>query len=387
MNASSDKRRPKVCLISATPLTIHFFFKEFVTELSEWADVTLVFNASENTEIQPIELPCDVESLPLKRQISPVFDLICLIRLFNLFRTKRFDMVITLVPKAGLLGSLAALAANVGVRLHIFQGEVWSSKSGLLRFILKCCDKITVMASNALLAVSISEREFLISEKVVRAENILVLGQGSISGVNTSVFRPDTDARMKWRRHHGIKENECLILFLGRINRDKGVLELFLACRQLLREFADVKLAIVGPDEDSLTNRMIAQLDTQIKSRVICPGLSKVPHEWLNASDILALPSYREGFGVVALEASACERPVIATKIHGLTDAVIDAKTGILVPHRDSEALYNALKLLSQNPDLRVRLGKEGRVRVKDDFEQKVVVKRYIDFIAKLLER
>lgn len=387
MRVASDGQRPKVCLISATPLTIHFFFKEFVTELSEWADVTLIFNASENTEIQPIGLPCEVVNLPLRRQISFGIDLICLIRLFCLFKVRRFDMVITLVPKAGLLGSLAALAANVGIRLHIFQGEVWSSKSGLLRFILKCCDKTTVMASNALLAVSLSEREFLISEKVVRADDIVVLGSGSISGVDTSVFRPYVDARMNWRSRYGIKEHECVILFLGRINRDKGVKELFVAGSRLLEDFADLKLAIVGPDEDNLLHHMLAMLEKKLRSRVIYPGLSKMPHEWLNASDILALPSYREGFGIVALEASACERPVVATKIHGLTDAVVDGRTGILVPHRDSDALYEALKILILNSDLRARFGREGRVRAKDEFEQKVVVKRYIDFIAKLLKR
>lgn len=387
MSAPTSGGRPKVCLVSATPLTIHFFFRKFVVALSEWADVTLVFHNGVDTDVLPLDLPADIIDLPIARQISPFRDLVCLLKLFGIFHTHKFDLVITLVPKAGLLGSVAAAACRVPARLHIFQGEVWSSKSGLLRLLLQVCDRITAASSTALLAVSSSEKAFLLKEKVVCPANIRVLGQGSIAGVDTAVFRPDRDARRLWRARFGVSDKERLILFLGRINRDKGVGELMAAGGRLLLEHPDVKMAFVGPDEENLTRDMTSMFGNGMGARVICPGLSKAPHKWLNASDILVLPSYREGFGVVALEAAACEVPVVATEIHGLTDAVVDGVTGMLVPPRDTNALHEALAKLLAQPKLRARLGRNGRVRAIAEFEQDVVVKRYVEFVAELLGR
>jgi glycosyltransferase involved in cell wall biosynthesis len=387
MSATSPDGRPKVCLVVATPLTIHFFFRKFVVALAEWADVTLVFNEGVDTEVQPLALPADIIALPIGRRIAPFRDLVCLVKLFGIFRSRQFDLVITLVPKAGLLASLAAMASRVPVRLHIFQGEVWSSKSGLLRLILKTCDRITAAASTALLAVSASEKTFLLDEKVVAPKYIEVLGQGSISGVDTALFRPDGDARREWRTGLGIEEDDRLILFLGRINRDKGVGELIDAGRRLLRDFSDVKIAFVGPDEENLMLSMESAFGNQMGTRVICPGLTRTPEKWLNAADVLVLPSHREGFGVVALEAAACEIPVVSTRIHGLTDAIVDGVTGILVPPGNVDALHEALSALLAQPELRARLGREGRMRAVAEFEQDVVVKRYVDFVSELLGR
>ena len=387
MSTRSDSRRPKVCLVSATPLTIHFFFRKFVVSLAEWADVTLVFNEGIDTDVQPLALPAGIIGLPISRRIAPFRDLVCLFKLFGIFRSRQFDLVITLVPKAGLLASLAAMACQVPSRLHIFQGEVWSSKSGLLRLILKTCDRITAAASTALLAVSASEKTFLLDEKVVAPKYIEVLGQGSISGVDTALFRPDGDARREWRTGLGIEEDDRLILFLGRINRDKGVGELIDAGRRLLRDFSDVKIAFVGPDEENLMLSMESAFGNQMGTRVICPGLTRTPEKWLNAADVLVLPSHREGFGVVALEAAACEIPVVSTRIHGLTDAIVDGVTGILVPPGNVDALHEALSALLAQPELRARLGREGRMRAVAEFEQDVVVKRYVDFVSELLGR
>ena len=132
---------------------------------------------------------------------------------------------------------------------------------------------------------------------------------------------------------------------------------------------------------------MESAFGNQLGTRVICPGLTRTPEKWLNAADILVLPSHREGFGIVALEAAACEVPVVATRIHGLTDAVVDGVTGMLVPPRNTDALHEALTTLLAQPELRARLGREGRMRAVAEFEQEVVVKRYVDFVSELLGR
>ncbi len=355
--------------------------------LAKWADVTLVYNESVDTEVQPLALPAGIISLPIARQIAPIRDLFCLIKLLGIFRLYQFDLVITLVPKAGLLASLAARANRVSERLHIFQGEVWASKSGFLRLVLKTCDRITAACSTTLLAVSESEKTFLLSEKVVGSKDITVLGHGSISGVDTELFRPDKKARLGWRKRFDIEEEERLVLFLGRINHDKGVGELIEAGRRLLRNSSDLKIAFIGPDEENLAPRISSTFGEQMGKRVICLGLTKSPEKWLNAADVLVLPSHREGFGVVALEAAACEVPVVATAVHGLTDAVVDGVTGMLIPPRNADAIYGALSTLLAQPELRASFGKEGRMRALKDFEQEVVVMRYVDFVSGLLGR
>ena len=147
----------------------------------------------------------------------------------------------------------------------------------------------------------------------------------------------------------------------------------------------NIRLAVVGPDEEGVLKELMAPIDPEISGRILVEGYSRTPEEWMSASDILVLPSYREGFGVVALEAAAVGLPVIGSNVYGLTDAVADGSTGVLVPPRDSQKLANAMMDLSSDQDLRTTLGTAGKERAKRDFRSADVIAAYDDQFKRLL--
>ena len=377
--------KPKICVVSATPLTLHFFFTEHLRQMSKWADVTIVYNKEYNEEVQPIDAPVAQHHVMIKRRIALVYDFLGLLTLIRFFQRRQFDMVITLVPKAGLLAMIAAFLVKTPVRLVIFQGEIWSSRKGLSRRLLKMADGLTARLSTETLAVSHSEREYLIKEGVVRFTKINVLGAGSIAGVNTSRFKPNKVVRVGMRDQLGIPQAATVLLFLGRITRDKGVFELLSVFSKLTEAKSDVFLLLVGPDEGGITEQLKSMVSLVHRDKLKVVGFTREPETFMATADILCLPSYREGFGMVALEAAACEVPSVGTDIHGLQDAVIHKETGFLVPLGSEDALLNALTVLINSPDLRQTYGKHGRSRVEKDFKAKTVIDVYVKYFQTIL--
>lgn len=377
--------RPKICVISATPLSVYFFFTEHLRDMSSWADVTLIYNMDYNPEVQPIGVPIVQKHIKIKREISLIDDLLGLFSLCRFFYRNKFDMVITLVPKAGFLGMLATSVFKIPVRIHIFQGEVWASRRGLRRLALWLADHLTASLSTRALAVSHSERHFLINEGIINAKKIKVLGSGSISGVDCERFRPNKAARAKLRNELNIPEASILLVFVGRLTKDKGVFELVKAFSTLVKSHRDIFLVLVGPDEDGLTHQLQTMINTEVAGQLKIAGFTQNPAIFIAAADILCIPSYREGFGVVALEAAACQVPVVGSDIHGLRDAVIHEETGLLIELGNEDALLSALNRLIDNPNLRKAYGKRGRSRALEKFKTQNVVDNYVKYFKRSL--
>ena len=372
--------KKKICLVAATPLTFHLFMKEHLNKLAEWSDVTIVYNQNYHKNVQPIKVFAKTKHIEIVRQISILKDLIALGELIHFIKREKFDAVITLVPKAGLLGSLAGRLCGIKTRIHIFQGEVWSSKRGLIRIILKIADKIIVLMSSHLLSVSDSLSKFLVEQKICEDHKVRILGRGSIIGVDTLRFSPDMQHRLTIREKYGISNDERVILYVGRIVKEKGLIELVEALNDLFTKHDGVTLMLIGPDDEDLMPNLRKLVKLENQNRLIFDGLSNSPEKYMAAADIFCLPSYREGFGLAALEAASCALPVVGTQIHGLSDAVIDSETGILVPVANCSELSNALSKLIKNPKLRSLYGRAGRKRAISNFEHQKVVEIYSNF-------
>lgn len=361
---------------------MRWFLLAHIRTLSRHFDVTLVVN-NDAPDLAAL-LPCRIVSLRLERDIAPLADLRALVWLWRHFRAERYQMVHTITPKGGLLGMLAARLAGVPVRLHTFTGQVWATRHGPMRSLLKTLDRLLAACATHVLADSFSQRDFLVTQGVIAARKARVLERGSVAGVDAARFRPDAAARAEVRARFGISAAATVFLYLGRFKRDKGVLDLARAFAQCAAEAAQPQLLLVGPDEEGLLPE-IEQACAACRARLHVVDFSTTPEHYLAASDVLCLPSYREGFGVVIIEAAATGLPAIGSRIYGITDAVVEGDTGLLFEAGDVSGLASGLRTLARDADLRGRMGERARARALSDFAQARLTAALLDYYYALL--
>lgn len=373
----------KLCFVTASPLSLRAFMRNHMLRLAERYEVTAV------ADFSPEDLSNDwlpgvrLVSIAIARQIDPMSDLRALVVLQRLFRREGFDAVHSVTPKAGLLAMTAARLAGVPHRIHCFTGQVWATRMGLVRVLLKSADRMIAVNANHILTDSVSQCEFLEREGVVRSGQAEVLGSGSISGVDLERFRPDEEMRKRIRSDWDVPLNGCLFLFVGRLNRDKGVLDLAQAFAQLARDRDDVWLMVVGPDEAGI-GKDFERACGKALARVRRVDYIATPEHAMAAADVFVLPSYREGFGNVVIEAAACGVPAVASRIYGLTDAVEEDVTGLLYTPGDIMALRDCLQRLCCDSALRFRMGTAARDRVKEYFSMYSVTAAHLAYYEKL---
>jgi glycosyltransferase involved in cell wall biosynthesis len=322
--------------------------------------------------------------MPIERKISLRKDLVSLVTLWQFFRREKFDCVHSITPKAGLLSMVAARFAGIPLRLHTFTGQVWATETGRRKWLLKLLDKILARSATQVLADSFSQRQFLIENGVVRPQDITVLAEGSIAGVDVNRFKFSDEARTRIRQAFGIPANEIAFLFLGRLNRFKGIEDLLHAFAIAAKSNSNLHLIVAGPDEEKLAVAVDA-LASNTAGKVHRLEYVDFPEHYMSAADVFCLPSYREGFGAVLIEAAAVGIPVIASRIYGITDAVDEGKTGLLHTPGAVTEIADAMLLLASNNDLRTRMGAAGRARVIETFSETYVTQAFIEFYRAML--
>lgn len=379
----STPPRKKICIVATVPYALNVFMSPHIKMLSSQYDVTLITNAHLNEVLSLLGKNIKFIPLKIERKISLLKDFQSLVSLCRIFRNKKFDAVHSLTPKAGLVSMLAALVTGVPIRIHVFTGQVWVNKLGFVRAFLKFFDIIISFCSTNLLVDSNTQKRFLISQKISSLKKLKVLGEGSICGVDLSRFKPNALIRLSFRLKLGIPENAITYLFIGRLNRDKGILDLVAAFKILAKENVDVHLLVVGPDEEGLYPKIESML-AGCKTQLHCVGYTEKPEDYMACSDVLCLPSYREGFGSVVIEAAAVGLPAIVTNIYGLQDAVINGKTGILYQPKNVNDLSAAMKLLGKDSTLRFNMAELAKNRVQKYFSTFVLTNEMHHFYASL---
>lgn len=379
----------KIARVSTVAFFIETQLRAQITSLVESsANVTLV--ASETSLSQKFP-GTEYVSIDIPRQISPLKDLMALVRLWRLFRKHKFDIVHSTTPKAGLLCAVAGKLAGISIRIHSFTGQPWVTLNGFKRQVAKCGDWLIGHLNTACYADSESQKAFLVSQKLVSSNKLSVIGKGSLAGVDVKRFDPDIytlTALLNVREELGIPLNAFIFLFVGRIVKDKGVVELIEAFKTTLSEHFDqeIYLLMVGPQE--LSNEELGiTANSELSRKVTFTGYTDVPEKFMAVSDVLCIPSYREGFGTVVIEAAAMGLPTIGSNIYGLSDAIIDGQTGILVAPKNVSALSQALNKLIDDVELRNELAHKAQLRARQDFSSDVVNDLVIAEYAALLNQ
>ncbi|MFH7326587.1 glycosyltransferase family 4 protein [Desulfurivibrio sp. C05AmB] len=312
----------------------------------------------------------------IPRNINLLADFRALLALVRVFKANKFDIVHSTTPKAGLLCAIAGKIAGIKVRLHTFTGQPWATKSGPEQLILKWCDKIIGHLNTRCYADSFSQKKFLVDSHIMPNYKLHVLGEGSLAGVDLQRFNPcrykkEDNDRLK--AELDVPQSSFIILFVGRVTREKGVFELIQAFSEIINRGVDAYLVFVGPFEIDAQQCLDSLKGNNVMQRMRIVGFSREPEKYMSISDVLCLPSYREGFGTVVIEAAAMGVPTIGTDIYGLSDAVVNGETGILVPVRDYKALALAMTSLAVDATLRAEMGINARKRVLDKFDSRTM--------------
>lgn len=379
----------KICRISTVPFYIVSQLKTQVEYLRD-IGMNVVLISSDGPELSEIELGRGLshEIVEILRSIRPWKDFVALIKLIRVFRKHKFDIVHSTTPKAGLLTAIAASLVKVPVRLHTWTGQQWVTLKGPMRWVSRLADKLIGILNTRCYADSISQRQFLVDERIITSQKIAAIGHGSLAGVDLNRFNPgkwSSSAKQEIKRKCSIHPDSRVLIFVGRITRDKGILELISAFRGFLDLGYNVDLLLVGPfDQDCGGAGSIA--DIEQCPRIHYVGYTESPERYLAISDIFCLPSYREGFGTTVIEAAAMGIPTIGTHINGLIDAIVDGKTGILVPSHDDRTLLAALRRLLDNPDLAYRMGKTARQRCIRLFDSNIINKKVAGEYIRILK-
>jgi glycosyltransferase involved in cell wall biosynthesis len=380
---SLPNQRPKICIVATTPLIVHFFIKQHICELAKYADIILAINPNNDVFTPTLNLPVRIVPIKIQRRINFLADILTTWQLYRLLGQEKPDLLWTVAPKAGLLGMFAGRLAGVPQRLIIFHGQVWATQKGLFRLILKTADKITAHFASHILVDSKTQQQFLEHQGVLPANKAQVLGSGSLSGVDLARFKPDAQKRSQLRTTMNIPENAVVCLFLGRLNADKGVYELARAFELASQLNPHLWLVLVGPDEEGISD-IIKSSCGDAANRLKIFGFTDKPEDFCIMSDFLCLPSHREGFGMVILEAGAVGIPAIGSRIYGVVDAIIENETGLLFTVEDVNELSRLITQLAANVQLREKLGKAAQLRVNTEFSAHLVVERYVNFMQNL---
>ena len=369
----------KLCFVVSSPATAMAFLKGPMHTLSKHYTLHLVVNTK---DVAPLlaELPLQgVHVQNIERGINPLKDLNCLISMVRFLRKQQFDALHSVSPKAGLMAMLGGLIANVPLRTHTFTGQVWANKKGVFRFLLKSIDRLIARCATQVLVDGQSQLQFL-NEHGVIGPAAQVLGKGSICGVSLTRFSPSDIIREQRRKALELDKNEWVFMFLGRLNHDKGVIDLIHAFAQLDQSKKASSLFLVGHDEEQIKTRF-----EHISSKIHFIPFEKKPEELLQACDSFCLPSYREGFGLSVIEASALEKPIICSDAYGLADTIIQGETGLRHRVGDVEHLIEQLSFALNHPKEMRAMGKAGRTYVEANFSEKRLLEEWESFYKKQL--
>jgi glycosyltransferase involved in cell wall biosynthesis len=377
------REKPLICFVTTIEFTISAFLLNHLLNLSKNYELLIITNTTNINFLSRNGIQARVEPIKFYRKINILSDFFSFIRLLLILLKFKPVSIHSVSPKAGIHSMLSGFLLRIPVRIHTFTGQVWVNKSGIYRFLLKFIDKAIGCMANICIIDSPSQRNYLIRNKIIKENKAIVFGSGSISGVNLKKFKFNEKNRISGRHKLDISLNSKVFVYLGRLNREKGIYDLIAA-------FCNVRddnkvLLLIGPDESNIEGS-IKKYPKKTLNKIIFSGYTDDPSSLLCTADVICLPSYREGFGSVLIEAAAMGIPSIASDIYGITDAVVDNKTGLLHRPGSPDEIKALMEVAIKNPRYMNKLSFFAKERAEQVFDSRRIERHWINFYASILD-
>lgn len=361
-------------------------FYDWVKEPFESMGYEAVSLSSPGPELQRLaDEGWTVETVEMARHISLFKDIKSLLNIIAVIRRLKPTMVHSMTPKAGLLCMMAAWLCRVPVRVHTFTGLVFPTATGVKRRILMATDWFTCACATHVIPEGEGVKADLLNNGITR-KPIRVLGHGNINGVNLQRFDPNNPEVLSDASE--IRKTDVFsFIFIGRLVGDKGINELVAAFHRLHEEVSATRLILVGraePELDPLNAETLIDIDNNPAIEAV--GQQQDVRPWLAASDALVFPSYREGFPNVVLEAGAMGLPSIVTDINGSREIIENGRNGLIIPPKNIDALYEAMKQVIISPEHTIQMAQEARPLIASRFEQSYVRNCLFEFYEEILK-
>lgn len=368
---------PKLIRITTVPLSLDKLLEGQLRFMSQYFEVTAISGETPYLEKVGKREGVATHTVEMTRKITPLKDLIALVQLCSYFFKHKPDIVHTHTPKAGLLGMLAARICRVPVRLHTVAGLPLMETTGAKRRLLMFIEKLTYSCATKVYPNSIGLQEFINTHRLAPGYKIKVLGKGSTNGINTEQFNSDNYSQSQkeaLQKQLDVKPDYFVFLFIGRLVKDKGLVEMVEAFLNLYKENNRLRLLLVGPleqDLDPLPESTLQQMQTH--PGIICTGYQNDVKPYLAISQALVFPSYREGFPNVVMQAGAMALPAIVSNINGCNEIIHHNHNGLIIPPKEIGPLQTAMHQLANQPELYTTLQLNARSSIVKNYEQKNV--------------
>lgn len=377
-------KKIKIIRTSTIPTSLDTFCRDTLRHLSEKYEVVVVSSPGEALDKIARREGVRTIAVPMSRRISLIKDLVSLVRLVSVFRRERPDMVHSITPKAGLLCMMAAWLCRVPVRLHTFTGLVFPTSHGFRRLLLMFTDWLTCACATHVVPEGQGVKNDLERYGITR-KPMEVLGYGNVRGVDMDYYSRTPEVMRKAEELR--RKDLFTFIFVGRIVRDKGIEELVEAFEQLQYDCPRTRLVLVGrfeQDIDPVSEETLRKIEDN--HCIECVGMQKDVRPWYAASDMLVLPSYREGFPNVVLEAGAMGVPAIVTNINGSREIIKDGENGLVVYAHSVTSLYDSMLWSADSPYIVAMMARTVRDVINERYNKQFVEKCLFDYYDKILK-
>lgn len=382
--------KKRICIVTTLWSSINNWIKPFLNEYDRHGiDVTIVCNMDSDFEHKlKVEYPfIHTHAIDFPRGMNVVGSLKSIFKLIKFFKKEKFDLVQYSTPNASFYSSVASKIAGVPIRLYCQWGMVYVTKNGITRKITETIERLTCKCSTVVQPDSEGNLKFCREHGLYGERKSAVIWNGSAKGIDLTAYdiEKKTQFATEIKSRYNIPVDSRVIGFVGRLGKEKGCNELFSAFRTLKKKYPDLILLFIGPIEKEETIKPdILEYFKSEPNIIKTDRVSDVPKH-MAAMDVCILPSYREGFGMSVVEASAMEVPVVATKYPGPSSAMKNGETGIEIEIGSDTAIVDAVSFLLDNPEKGKEMGVAGRKFAKDNFEQKEFIQKLISNRLKLL--